>query len=164
MGVCGSVHLKAIHTMGMMGDCGRGRKRVNGRAATGQMRLRSLVMFVQYLCNISPRVSPHQSHTWIQSRISHPPPIMSSFESSSLEEQMRGRLLFYSESVTPPRVQRSTALIHREIAIQYALAPSGNFDLIIYPGSTQPFDGGWADLFFLSMADRDDLDCTAWGA
>jgi hypothetical protein len=73
---------------------------------------------------------------WLQSRISPSPPRMSGSESSLSEGRMPGRLRFYSESVTPPRVQRSTALIHREIAIQYALAhsPSSNFDLIVFLG------------------------------
>jgi hypothetical protein len=51
---------------------------------------------------------------------------LSSSESSLLEEQMQGRRRFFSESATPPRIQRSTELIHRELAIGYVLVPCGS--------------------------------------
>jgi hypothetical protein len=41
-------------------------------------------------------------------------------------------------------------LIHREIIIKYALVSSRHFDLIVYLGSTQPFDRGWAASSFMS--------------
>jgi hypothetical protein len=37
------------------------------------------------------------------------------------------------------------------LLVPVAMLTSGNFDLIIYLGSTQPFDRGWAGLSFLSM-------------
>jgi len=46
-------------------------------------------------------------------------------------------------------------LIHRAIVSWYVLRvfPSGAPDLIVYSGTTQPYDGGLADLFLLVIAD-----------
>jgi hypothetical protein len=56
---------------------------------------------------------------------------MSSSESSLLEKQTREKLPSSRESATPPRVQRSTASIHRELAIGYVLVPFGTFNFIV---------------------------------
>ena len=62
---------------------------------------------------------------------------MSSSESSLLEKRTQEKHLFYSEFVTPPRAQKSIALIHGEIAIRYVLVPSCTSDLIVQPLQVQ---------------------------
>jgi hypothetical protein len=84
---------------------------------------------------------------WIHLRI-FPKPQMSSSESLSSGRPTQERHLSYREYVTPRRVQRFTALIHRELAIWYVLFPSGTSNLILRPGSTEPYYRGWARLFF----------------
>ena len=59
---------------------------------------------------------------------------ISNSECSSLEEQMPGRLRFCRESATQQRVQRSTGLVRRVLAIRYVLIPNGAFNLIVYTG------------------------------
>jgi hypothetical protein len=96
---------------------------------------------------------------WLRSRIlSHYR--TSSSESSLLEERMRGKHPYYKECATLPRVRRSTGVVHRDVASGYVLFPTGTFNLIIYPGSTRPYNRGWACLFFLVIADRDDPACS----
>jgi hypothetical protein len=101
----------------------------------------------------------------IHSRFSPKRPPTSGSESSSSEERMRGRPRFCKESATPPTIQRSIALIHREFVLGYVLVARGSSNLITSPGSTtrcQP--GGRASLSYLVMVDRKDRVCTAWGA
>jgi len=90
---------------------------------------------------------------WIHLRI-FPKPQMSSSESLLLARPTQERHLSYKEFVTPPRVQRSTPSIHRELAIWYVLVPRGTYNLIARPGSTEPYNGGWAG-FFLSVGNAD---------
>jgi hypothetical protein len=68
----------------------------------------------------------------MQSKFSPKSPVMSSSESSLLDEQTLERLQFFSESATPPRVPRSIALMNQELAIRYVLGINGTVDLIIY--------------------------------
>jgi hypothetical protein len=56
------------------------------------------------------------SCSWLHDRIFPRTSITSGSESSLLEELMPERHQFYSAFVIPPRVQRSTALIHPEFA------------------------------------------------
>jgi hypothetical protein len=97
------------------------------------------------------RRNPHQTHgvhppgqssfrlpiaaflSWIHLRI-FPKPQMSSSESLLSARPTQERHLFYRESVTPRRVQRFTALIHRELASWYVLFPSGTSNLIVRQG------------------------------
>jgi hypothetical protein len=74
---------------------------------------------------------PSPLYSWLHRRIFPKTPTTSSFESSSSEEQMRERPRFSSEWVIPPRVQRSTGVIHRDVANGYVLIPGGTSDLII---------------------------------
>jgi hypothetical protein len=71
---------------------------------------------------------------WVHNRIL-PNFQKSNSESSLLEKQTPEKHLSYREFVTPPTVQRSTALIGLEIAIGYVLVPTGTgtgtFDLIV---------------------------------
>jgi hypothetical protein len=67
---------------------------------------------------------------WIHNKI-FPKSQTSSSASSSLEKLTRGRHPSYKGFVTPPRAQRFTALIHRELAIWYVRIPGGTFDLIV---------------------------------
>jgi hypothetical protein len=66
-----------------------------------------------------------------------PNPRKSSSESSLLEKQTQEKLLFYREFATPPTAQKSTPLIHRDVAIRYVLVPSCASDLIIQPLQVQ---------------------------
>jgi hypothetical protein len=117
-----------------------------------QRTFRSQLVFVQCLYDISPTPECYLGLTsrsssisrvfsllltyslvpWTQSRFSLKNPTMPSFESSSLDEQTLGRLRFFNESATPPRVPRSIALMNQEIAIGYVLVLSGIFDLIVH--------------------------------
>jgi hypothetical protein len=82
---------------------------------------------------------------WIHNRFSLESPETSSSESSSLEEQMQEKHRFCRGSVTPPTVQRSTALIHRDLAIGYVLVSGFSFHLTVSPGSTSRcYHRGWA--------------------
>jgi hypothetical protein len=113
------------------------------------------------------RVQPTSYHSlvpWTQSRFSPESPTMSSSGSLLLDEQTLGRLQFFSESATPPRVPRSMASINLALTNWCVLVLSGTFDLIFYLGSTRPFDGGLADYALFMMADREDPSCAAWRA
>jgi hypothetical protein len=66
---------------------------------------------------------------WLHRRISPDFPATSSSESSSLEEQTRGKHRFSNESATQPKVLRSTVLINREFANRYDLVLIGASDL-----------------------------------
>jgi len=93
---------------------------------------------------------------WTHSNSSPKSPTMSSSECSLLEEQTQERPRFCKEFAIPPRVQRSTGLVHEESASGYVLILSDAFDLIASPDSTRGFPRGWAGLFLLVTADRDD--------
>ena len=58
-------------------------------------------------------------------------PEISSSESSLLEERMPERPPSCSESVTPPRVQRSIGVIQRETANEYVLVLNSTLNLIV---------------------------------
>ena len=93
-----------------------------------------------HTCSISTLtcLPSHKTFTlWTHSRIS-PESQISSFESSLLEEQIRGRRRFCRKCATPtPRRSRKyLGLVHGELAIRtigYVLVPSGTFVLIIWP-------------------------------
>jgi hypothetical protein len=74
---------------------------------------------------------------------------VSSSESSLLEGQMQARRPSCNECVTLRRVQRSTDVIHGDIVRGYVLVPSGTFNLIIWPGSTRPYDRSRTGLFLV---------------
>jgi hypothetical protein len=67
---------------------------------------------------------------WLHNRI-FPMSQMSSSESSLLGKRTQERPPSSREFATPPRVQRSTVLIHRELAVGYVLVISGAFNLIV---------------------------------
>src|SRR6266850_7319616 len=67
---------------------------------------------------------------WLHNRI-FPMSQMSSSESSSLGKRTQERPPSSREFATPPRVQRSTASIHRELATRYVLVTIGSFNLIV---------------------------------
>jgi hypothetical protein len=81
---------------------------------------RSHVAVLSNLARVQP-ASYHSLVPWTQSRFSLEIPAMPGFESSSLDGQTPGRLQFFNESATPPRVPRSIALMNQEIAIRYVL-------------------------------------------
>jgi hypothetical protein len=61
-------------------------------------------------------LSTYDTSVWMQSNSSPKSPMMSSSESSLLEEQTQARPRFCKEFAIPPRVQRSTGLVHGESA------------------------------------------------
>jgi hypothetical protein len=79
----------------------------------------------------------------------------SNFESLLSGKQTPGKHLSYREFVTPPTIQRPTASIRRELAIEYVFVPTstGTFDLIVSPDSTEPYNGGWAGFILVCDAD-----------
>jgi hypothetical protein len=70
--------------------------------------------------------STYDTLVWTQSNSSPKSPTMSSSESSLLEGQTQARRRFCKEFAIPPRVQRSTGLVHRESASGYDLILSGD--------------------------------------
>jgi hypothetical protein len=71
--------------------------------------------------------------SWLHRRIFPESPTTSSFEFSLLEERTGERQHFSSEFAIPPKVQMSTALIHRDVANGYVLVPSGTSSLTVSP-------------------------------
>ena len=113
---------------------------------------------VQPLFNPLPSLPSFYTLLWLCSRISAQFR-KSSSEFSLLEEQIRGRHPYYKECAILPRVRRSTAVVHRDVASGYVLFPVSTFDLIIYPGSTRAYNRGWACLFLVTI-DREDPACS----
>ena len=73
---------------------------------------------------------------------------MSNSECSSLEDQVPGKLRFCKESAIQQRVQSSTGLVRRVLAIRYVLIPIGAFNpLIAHPDSTRSHIRGWIRMF-----------------
>jgi hypothetical protein len=88
---------------------------------------------------------------WTHNRIFPESPAILNSESSFLEEQMQGKLPSYNAYVIPPRVRRSTGLVHKEIESQYVLIPTRAFNLIIHPVSNRRYDRGETGLFLLGL-------------
>jgi hypothetical protein len=74
--------------------------------------------------------------------------MISSSESSLLEERTPEKRPYYDVYVTPRRARRPSCMIHRETASRCVFLPSGTFKLITEPGKTRPHNGGWAGSLF----------------
>ena len=61
-------------------------------------------------------------------------PMVSSSESSLLEERTPENPPYYDVYVTPRRARRSSGAVHEETASGCVLIPNGTFKLIIWPG------------------------------
>jgi hypothetical protein len=68
---------------------------------------------------------------------------------------MPGRRLSYKESATQRRVQRSTGLARRVLAIGYVSIANGTFDLIIYPGYARSHNRGWIPVLLSATVDHE---------